>query len=173
MNWIQYIRYDVDMERSIRRLTCALAASVAVLAGGCSSDRAGTVGSGVLPSDFRDRDATADELFDVYSDALVAKNTAALEEILGDEFILQRTNGTWADKAGFLSRLPDLRSFETSDFTERRGVNVIVARSVATADLSVDGSTYRTTSAPMLMVFEWADGHWVLQAQGNFNLPQG
>jgi hypothetical protein len=160
------------MKRPIRRLTCALTASIAVLAGACSSDRAGTVGVGVLPAYFRDRDATAAELFDVYSDALVAKNSAALEEILGDEFLIQRTDGSWTDKAGFLARLPDLRAFDTADVTERRGVNTIIARFTATAELSVNGSPYRTTSAPMLVVFEWLEGHWELQAQGNFNLPQ-
>ena len=156
-----------------RRLGTVAAFALASITVGCAGDRAGTVAAPDLPAVFRDRDATAAALFDTYSDALVAKDAARLGEVLGDEFLLQRTNGSWTDRAGFLSRLPDLRSFETDDFTERRGVNVIVARCVATADLSVDGATYRTTSAPMLVVFEWADGHWALQAQGNFNLPQG
>ncbi|MFZ9628479.1 MAG: nuclear transport factor 2 family protein [Ilumatobacteraceae bacterium] len=159
------------MTRSTRLGTLAVLALASIVTG-CAGDRAGTAVASDLPGVFRDREATAVALFDTYSDALVAKDEVRLGEILGDEFILQRTNGTWVDRAGFLGRLPDLRSFETSDFTERRGVNVIVARCVATADLSVDGSTYRTTSAPMLVVFEWAEGHWVLQAQGNFNLPQ-
>lgn len=158
------------MNRINRTLVAALVGALLVVTA-CSGDRAGTVATGHLPDAFRDRDASAVDLFAVYSDALVAKDAVVLDELLGDEFLLQRTNGTWVDKAGFLGRLPNLRSFTVANLTEQRGTNVIVARMDATGDLSVDGTQYRTSSAPMLVVFEWAEGHWVLQAQGNFNLP--
>lgn len=153
---------------------CARAALLMVAvstATACGAAREGTLSVSQLPAAFRDRSAPGSVLWETYSDALVAADVEVLGELLGDEFLIQRTNGSWADKASFLSNLPMLRSFTSSGFVERRGVNVIVLRLDAVGDLSVDGVQYRRISAPMLVVFEWAGGHWELQAQGNFNLP--
>lgn len=155
--------------KAVARTLIVLAAGALSLA--CGGEREGTLASSRLPAEFRDRSAQGSELWETYSDALVAGDLELLGELLGDEFLIQRTNGSWADKAAFLATLPTLRSFSSSGYVERRGVNVIVLRLDAVGDLSVDGVQYRSVSAPMLVVFEWANGHWVLQAQGNFNLP--
>ncbi|MEY2754817.1 MAG: hypothetical protein RJB65_1175 [Actinomycetota bacterium] len=164
-------RIDTARRGSGTRRLLAVAAITASLLVGCSGSRAGTIAAGNLPDVLRDKDATSEELFALYSDALVQKDTELLGSVLGDQFLLQRTNGTWTDKAGFLAQLPDLRSFTAGPVEERRGEQTIVARLDATGDLVVNGVKYRMTAAPMLLVFEWTAGHWVLQAQGNFNLP--
>jgi len=125
-----------------------------------------------LPPAYRDRDSSAEELFSEYSSALIAKNFEVLDLMFSDELMIQRADGSWNDKLSFLERPTDLRSFAIDNPVERRGVNVIVARFDATGEYSINGTEYGTFATPMLVVFEWAEGHWALQALANFNRPQ-
>lgn len=134
---------------------------------GCSSES----GPDGLPQPFLDRAASGEEVFTAYSDAVIAKDADLLELLIGDQFLIQRTDGSWADRAGFIDALPDLRRFEMTDVEERRGDDIIVVRFQAAAELAIDGEEYPMTAAPMLVVFEWSEGQWWLQAQANFNSP--
>lgn len=125
-----------------------------------------------LPEQFSERDAAAEDLFRIYSDALVAKQDEVLAALIGEEFLIQRTDGSWADRESFLASIPDLRSFQMTDVTERRGKNMVVARFIAQAEVSIDGESYPLTPAPMLAAFKWSDGQWSLVAQANFNQPR-
>lgn len=125
-----------------------------------------------LPAPFIERDAPGEDLFRSYSDALVAKEDGVLATLIGEEFLIQRTDGSWADRESFLASLPDLRSFVMTDVTERRGDDMIVVRFIAQAEVSIDGESYPLTPAPMLAVFRWSDGQWSLIAQANFNQPR-
>lgn len=145
-----------------RQALLALAIACGLLAG-CGS---------AAPPPFGDRDASGEALFRAYSELLVRREVPNLESVLGPAFLLQRTDGSWADRAGFLSALPDLRSFELADVREERGDAVVSVRATATANLVVDGVAYSMDPAPILAVFHWADGRWQLEAQGNFNVPK-
>jgi hypothetical protein len=120
---------------------------------------------------FGDPDASGEALFRAYSELLVERDAAGLEAVLGSAFLVQRADGSRADRTTFLATLPELRAFELADVEESRGDGIVTVRAMATADLVVDGVTYAMDPAPMLAVFHWVDGRWLLEAQGNFNHP--
>ena len=119
-----------------------------------------------------DPDATGVELMTYYSDLLVAQDQAALDTLLGDGFLIQRADGSYQEKAGYLGKLPDLTAFAFTEPVETRAGDLIVLRLLAAAELTIDGQPYKPDPAPMLAVFQWVDTSWQLVAQGNFNLPQ-
>jgi hypothetical protein len=119
-----------------------------------------------------DPDATALDLFTAYSSMLVAGDVAGLDGLLGDGFLIQRTDGSRATKAEYLAHLPALTAFDFADPVETRSGDLLVLALTATAELVVDGQPYRPDPAPMLAVFAWTEAGWKLVAQGNFNLPQ-
>ena len=122
--------------------------------------------------------ATADprasglELMTVYADLLIAKDVAALTELLGDGFLIQRTDGSRATKPDHLANLPALTAFSSADALETRSGNLVVVSMVTTAELIVDGQPYRADPAPMLATWEWQEDGWHLVAQSDFNLPR-
>lgn len=119
-----------------------------------------------------DRSADGLELMTAYSDLLVAKDRDGLERVLARSFLVQRANGSWTGRRGFLASLPDLRSFSFADVTERRQRGALTVRMTATSTLLVNGTPYRGDPAPLLGAWRWTDGRWELVAQGNFNLPR-
>ena len=148
--------------RARRRVLLALAVACGLVAG---------CGSAAAPP-FGDRDASGEALFRAYSDLLVRRDVAGLEAVLGPAFLLQRTDGSSADREAFLASMPDLRSFELADVREVRGEGLVTVRATATANLVVDGVAYSMDPAPILAVFHWVGGRWQLEAQGNFNVPK-
>jgi hypothetical protein len=121
----------------------------------------------------RDRSSTGLALMTAYSDLLVTKNTRALGRMISPAFIIQRTDGSWAGRKGYLRRLPDLRGFTFADTVERRHGRILTVRMTATSVLFINGAEYRPEPAPLMGVWQWQDNRWQLVAQGNFNLPRG
>lgn len=108
-----------------------------------------------------------------YSDLLVAKDVPALRTMISPSFIIQRGDGSWAGRNGYLKRLPDLRSFTFTDTVERRRDGILSVRMTATSVLFVNGVEFRPDPAPLMGVWQWQNKRWRLVAQGNFNLPRG
>lgn len=119
-----------------------------------------------------DRDATGLDLMTVYADLLIAKDVTGLTALLGDGFLIQRTDGSRATKPDYLANLPDLTAFSYADALETRAGNLVVVTLVTTSELIVDGQPYRADPAPMLATWEWQEDGWHLIAQSNFNLPR-
>ena len=110
-------------------------------------------------------------LMTAYSNLLVAKDTPALANLLCQAFQIQRADGSHANRAQYLAKLPDLRAFSFADVTQGRGPNIVTVRMQATATLFVNGAMYSPAPAPQMAVFRWQGTRWLLVAQGNFNLP--
>lgn len=120
-----------------------------------------------------DRASTGRQLTQAYSDLLVARDTAGLRAVLAANFIVQRADGSWADRSAFLARPPDLRAYALSDVVSRRSGATLTARMTATSTLMVGGAAYRSAPSPLLTTWRWTGARWQLVSQGNFNLPQG
>jgi len=110
-------------------------------------------------------------LMTAYSQLLVNKDKPAIANLLCQAFQIQRADGSHANRAQYLAKLPDLRAFSFADVTQGRGPNVVTVRMQATATLFVNGAMYNPAPAPQLAVFRWQGTRWLLVAQGNFNLP--
>lgn len=147
-----------------RRPVLLLAALLVAVLAACGSEK-----SALAP--FDDRRASAQELFQAYADLLIAKDQGGLDALLGESFIIQRANGTWQDRASYLSRLPDLTGMTFGNMVEARGVDAVTGRMDVAAELVVDGQSYPFEPAPMLVAFAWRDGRWQLDAQANFANP--
>jgi len=119
-----------------------------------------------------DPDATGLELMTVYADQLIAKDVGALTVLLGDGFLIQRTDGSRATKADYLAELPDLTAFTYADAIETRSGDLLVVAMQTTAELIVEGQPYKADPASMLATWEWQPDGWHLVAQSNFNLPR-
>ena len=110
-------------------------------------------------------------LMTAYSQLLVAKDKAAVASLLCNAFQIQRADGSYANRAQYLSKLPDLRAFSFANATQARSNGIVTVRMEATATLFVNGAMYSPKAAPQMAVFRWLNKRWLLVAQGNFNLP--
>jgi hypothetical protein len=97
------------------------------------------------------------------------KDRAALRTFVSPAFQVQRADGTGFGKAGFLRNLPDIRSFELSNFTVTQAGRVLVARYLANVTGTADGRPYSPGPAARLSVFEWNGSAWQIVAHSNFN----
>ncbi len=159
--------------RGRRALTVrrALPAVAAVAALGLAVGT-GPASAAAPPPVFTRASATGGQLFRAYSDALVARDKARIRAILGPSFMIQRGNGSWANRATYLADLPALRDYALTQVHQSRSRGTLTMVGLTTADLMVDGVPFRTTPAPMMAVFRWSGGRWWLVAQGNFNTPK-
>lgn len=110
-------------------------------------------------------------LMTAYSELLVAKDKAAIARLLSPAFQIQRADGSHANRAQYLAKLPDLRAFSFAGLTQARANGIVTVRTEATATLFVNGAMYSPKPAPQMAVFRWTGTRWLLLAQGNFNLP--
>lgn len=110
-------------------------------------------------------------LMTAYSELLVAKDKAAIARLLSPAFQIQRADGSHANRAQYLAKLPDLRAFSFAGLTQARANGIVTVRMEATATLFVNGAMYSPKPAPQMAVFRWTGARWLLLAQGNFNLP--
>jgi len=96
-------------------------------------------------------------------------DTSGLEKFLSSAFILQRANGTSADKATYLEDPASVEAFEISDLQATRTGGVLVARYTVVVDSTVDGQHQATDPAPRLSVFVKGKQGWQIVAHSNFN----
>lgn len=110
-------------------------------------------------------------LMTAFSSLLVAKDKPAIANLLSRAFQIQRTDGSHANRAQYLAKLPDLRDFAFTDVTQQRANGFVTVRMQTTATLFINGALYSAAPAPQLVAFAWLNDRWMLIAQGNFNLP--
>ena len=151
----------------MRRLACLLALAVLALA-----PAAAQAAKPPDTSALTDRRASGIALMSAYSDLLILKDQAKLDRMLDDAFLIQRTDGSWADKTRYLAKLPDLRDYGFAQAQVRRSGRMLTYRATATSVLTVNGEAYAPSPAPLLTVWRWTGERWLLVAQGNFNVPR-
>ncbi|MFO1541395.1 MAG: DUF4440 domain-containing protein [Chloroflexota bacterium] len=120
---------------------------------------------------FTDPEAAGAALFRAYGDLMIAKDLAALDALLDPAFLIARADGSFADRATYLARLPDVRSFTASDVTEARSDGGVTVRLLVAAELFVDGRMFRPDPVPQLVAFRWTGHRWRLVSQANFSTP--
>lgn len=120
---------------------------------------------------FHTKSSSGRALMTAYSQLLVDKDKPAIAKLLSSAFQIQRADGSHANRAQYLAKLPDLRAFSFADVTQARANGLVTVRMEATATLFVNGAMYSPTPAPQMTVFGWQGDRWLLVAQGNFNLP--
>ena len=120
---------------------------------------------------FRTESSSGLALMTAYSQLLVKKDRSAVAKLLSPAFQIQRADGSHANRAQYLAKLPDLRAFSFADVSQARADGLVTVRMEASATLFVNGAMYSPTPAPQMAVFRWTGKRWQLVAQGNFNLP--
>lgn len=120
---------------------------------------------------FRAKASSGLALMTAYSQLLVTKDKAAVASLLCNAFQIQRADGSYANRAQYLAKLPDLRAFSFANATQARSNSIVTVRMEATATLFINGAMYSPKPAPQMAVFRWLNKRWLLVAQGNFNLP--
>ena len=115
---------------------------------------------------------TGGELANEFLTLLQRKDREGLQSFLSDAFIIQRADGSSSTKADYLNILPDIGPYEIGDVDARQDGNSLVVHWVLTVQQVIDGQTYKTTPAPRLSTFTWADERWRLIAHANFNAPE-
>jgi hypothetical protein len=176
--------------RSARRrvvgagLALALAA---VAATGCSGDdateaTATTAEPGVnrmapptadgLAAPLQDPDATARELAQRFLNILGDPNPAPLlKKFLSPAFQLQRSNGTFANKAEYVDQPASVARFTILDdaFRAYQDGPALTVRFRVSIEEEIDGQQLRVTQADRLGVFLRTASGWKLLAWSNFN----
>jgi len=111
------------------------------------------------------------EFFDLVA---VDADPADLKAFLSPAFILQRADGSFADKAAYLEDPSIVESYEITDLQATRTGPVIVARYTVVVDSTIGGRKQATDPAPRLSVFVKGKDGWQIVAHSNFNslLPE-
>jgi hypothetical protein len=139
-----------------------------LVVGGCgnSTDVTETDEAPVLA----DPDATGRELTSEYMSILQDGDERALEEFLGDVFVVQRADGSTATRDEYLATPIEVSSFELgSDVLGEQDGDVLVVRWAVRAAEASDKGAMSDQEAPRLSTFVWRDGGWKLVAHANFN----
>jgi hypothetical protein len=103
---------------------------------------------------------------------LQAGDRAALAKFLDPAFLLQRTDGTGADKQQYLADPATITSFEIDDaLVARQDDDVLTVRWGVAVNSTIDGVAQRIGVAPRLSTFRWRNGRWRLLSHANFNMP--
>jgi uncharacterized protein DUF4440 len=97
------------------------------------------------------------------------KDVAGLRSFLSPAFQIQRADGSSANKAQYLKKLPDVMSFRLSRFVASQAGPVLVTRYLSDTTGTVNGKPFTPGNAPRLSVFVWNGRAWQLAAHANFN----
>lgn len=116
--------------------------------------------------------AEAEKVQNDFFQAIVDKDTSALDDLLSPAFLLVRADGSSATKEQYLANPADISSFELSDFAVTSDGNVMVARFSGTTAETIDGVEYSTEPAPRFAVMVNDNGTWRIIGQVNFNSPK-
>lgn len=129
-----------------------------------------TPAAAAAPASSASDTALGRRLVDRFMTMLVHKDVPGLRAFLAPEFQIVRSNGISATKAEYLSDLPDVSSFQQSDFVVTRHGDSLVVRNSAVVDVVVDEQQSAGTSAPRLSTFrkDPRTGTWRMVAHGNF-----
>lgn len=110
-----------------------------------------------------------EQLVSKFLDLLHGPDTAGLAKFLSPAFLLQRANGEWSDKLGYLNDPAVVESYEIQDLWATRVGDNLVTRYQVVVDSTIDGQEQPTDPAPRMSVFVKGDRGWQLLAHSNFN----
>ena len=103
---------------------------------------------------------------------LQAKDVPGLNRFLDPAFLLQRGNGTWLDKKGYLAEPAIVDAYEVRNIVVTRSGNVRVVRFEANTTQIIEGEPVPGGWIPRLSTFvRNKNGNWRLIAHANFLLP--
>jgi hypothetical protein len=148
------------------KLSMVLLAGAIILGVACSDSDGGSAATLDNP------DETGSELVNEYITLLQQKDEAGLRSFLSDAFIIQRADGSSAEKAAYLENLPDIGEFTITEVTAHQAEDALIVRWLLTVNEVINGQTYSTEPAPRLSTFVYLDGDWRLSSHANFNAPE-
>lgn len=159
-------------------LTTALAVGIAVMPVAAASSVTAVAGGGASVTSARavstsaravsNPTAEGTALVKYFFRLLVARKVGALGRFLSPAFQAVRANGDVQDKASYLARLPDVKSFAISRAAGRASGGVITVSYLLRVKEIIDGKSQPVGPAPRLSVFAWRGGAWRLVAHANF-----
>lgn len=124
------------------------------------------------PTRLANPDRTATQLLSRFFSALVADDAPRLTALLSPAWMIQRANGTWADRATYVAAMPDVRQYQVADVMARYAAPTLVVRSrTATQEPNAAGVLVSSALAPRLSTFTWMGGRWRMTSHANFNPP--
>jgi uncharacterized protein DUF4440 len=147
-------------------------APMAVLAIMLAACNGGQAGSSPVPS-FVTAEAAAMPLVTHFFELLKNNDHQGLIDFVSPAFVLQRADGSSADKAEFLDRHAAVAEYTISSLSATLTGDVLVARYMADVVGDVDGRPYTPGPEPRLSVFVWNGSAWQLVAHANFNPLSG
>lgn len=150
----------------------AVAVAVVAAVGAGASGATGAPVDRPAPKRLANPDTTATQLLSRFLGALAADDEVKLGSLLSPAWMIQRANGTWANRAQYLAAMPDVRQYQIVDVTAQYAMPTLVVRSrTATQEVTASGATVTSRLAPRLSTFTWQDGRWRMTSHANFNPP--
>ncbi|MBU6363192.1 MAG: hypothetical protein KGQ95_03120 [Acidobacteria bacterium] len=150
----------------------AVAVAVVAAVGAGSSDATGATVDRPAPKRLANPDTTATQLLSRFLGALAADDEVKLGSLLSPAWMIQRANGTWANRAQYLAAMPDVRQYQIVDVMAQYAMPTLVVRSrTATQEMTAGGALSTSPLAPRLSTFTWQDGRWRMTSHANFNPP--
>lgn len=124
------------------------------------------------PTRLASPDRTATQLLNRFFAALAADDAPRLTRLLSPAWMIQRANGTWADRATYVAAMPDVRQYRITDVMARYAAPTLVVRSrTSTQEPNAAGTLVASPLAPRLSTFTWMGGKWRMTSHANFNPP--
>lgn len=150
------------------RVIAPVAACAVALCTGCALASA----AAPAPTRLANPDRTATQLLNRFFSALVADDAPRLTRVLSPAWMIQRANGTWADRATYVAAMPDVRQYRITDVMARYAAPTLVVRSrTSTQEPDASGALVASALAPRLSTFTWMGGRWRMTSHANFNPP--
>ena len=116
-------------------------------------------------------DETGAELIETYAVLIREKDLDGLDDFISDAFIIQRADGSYRLKDGYLNNIPDLEEWTVSEVKAVQDGDVLTVHWLISVHSVVDGVRTSTDPAPRLSTFIYDDGEWRLSSHANFNAP--
>jgi hypothetical protein len=111
---------------------------------------------------------TARQLVTTWLTAL--KNEESVEDLVSENFQIQRADGSGADKEAYLDDPATVQDFTINeDISASQAGNTLSVRWSIRVTEDVNGVSYQDVSAPRLTVFEWVNDRWLVVGYANFN----
>jgi hypothetical protein len=100
---------------------------------------------------------------------LKAKDQTALARFLSPDFLLQRPDGTYLTRDGYLANPARVDDYALSDVVGTRTGDVRVIRYTVTATQFIDGRQVQQDPVPRISTYVWRGGAWRIVAHANFS----
>jgi hypothetical protein len=150
----------------------ALCAIALLGSGGCSADAdpapSDAAATAVTAPVLADPTATATDLVTTWLETLKAGESVA--DLMAPNFLIQRADGTNADRDGYLAKPATVSEYVLGDTIEARqsGNTLSVRWSIRITEV-IEDVEYVDVEAPRLTVFEWTGDAWQIVGYANFN----